>query len=334
MNTDNNTDDLLLLTGGMDSSPVGTEAAPPTNIDYTLMMDGTASFRQVFSDAAESPYRVPSPERTLVMDVAATLEKALCTDHLQNVTSDDLLGLAKRLKDNKLVFYIAKGMVFTVLRGRFPRERDFIAYLKSHTTPDDHLEARTIQIYMRVCRIFWLELTPEMKARFAKYYNNVSLSRLELLAREEHRGKWFHGESSIILQECQGANKRIEEFPNLAALEKALEPVHVPNTGDASSRETDTPSHESEEESGEPPNLVPISPSTYVKPEDDSEIRVEGFNITQTEDGGIHALPGARLALWMECVPLAEKETRRRLHVYDGDLDQWHEIALDDYEIG
>jgi len=333
MNTDNNLDDLLILTGGTTSSPAETEVAHPPNLDYSLMMDGTASFRQVFSEAAESPYSVPSPEKTLVMDVAATLEKALSPDHLQNVTSDELLGLAKRLKENKLVYYIAKGMVFTVLKGRYPRERDFLAYVKGHTVPEDHLEARSIQVYMRVCRIFWLELTPEMKERFARYYNNVSLSRLELLAREEHRGKWFHGERSIILQECPGANKSIEEFPNLAALEKALTLPLVPNTGGASPRETDTRPQEPEEEPGEAPNLVPLSPSTYVRPEDDAEIRVEGLNITQTEDGDIHALPGARLALWMECVALPEKESRRRLHVYDGDLDQWHEIALDDYEI-
>jgi hypothetical protein len=334
MNTNNNADDLLILTGGTPSSLAGTETAPPPNIDYSLMMDGTASFRQVFSDAAESPYSVPSPERTLVMDVAATLEKALSPDHLQNVTSDELLGLAKRLKENRLAFYIAKGMVFTVLRERYTRERDFLAYVKSHTVTEDHLEARSIQVYMRVCRIFWLELTPEMKERFARYYNNVSLSRLELLAREEHRGKWFHGECSIILQECQGANKRIEEFPSVAELEKALQPLHVPGTGEASPRETETPPQEPEEEPGEAPNLVPLSPSTYVRPEDDADIRVEGFNITQTEDGDIHALPGARLALWMECVPLPDRESRRRLHVYDGDLEQWHEIALDDYEIG
>ena len=70
-------------------------------------------------------------------------------------------------------------MVFLTLKTRFPREREFLAYVKQHTDPADKLEARSIQIYMRVCRIFWLDLTAEQKRQFAQYYVDVSLNRLE-----------------------------------------------------------------------------------------------------------------------------------------------------------
>ena len=75
-----------------------------------------------------------------------------------------------------------------------------------------------------------------------------------------------------------------------------------------------------------------MPPRTYAIQRDGVDLRIEGFNIIQAADH-IEALPGARMALWLECLSGNDRETQRRIHVYDGDLNQWHEIQLGDYVI-
>ena len=331
MNHDNVLDDLDVLLSETAIPRAKTDTGERTDRIDAAFTDGTSDYAEYFGNSNEATGKSDSPESVLIGKVASKLKEAMQPEELKNATNDELMSLVKELAHKKLAFYIGKGMLFLTLKTRFPREREFFDYVKTHSTREDHLERRSIETYMRVCRFFWLELPKDQREGFAHYYGNVRLNRLELLAREGNRNKWFFGKDSIILQECQGAGHKLEECANLEDLEKALNPVTVAQEVDSSG--DGTPPQDSEEEHGEPPNLTPLPTSTFEKLKNDAEIRVEGVNITQTEDGQILALPGARIAVWLECVPLAEKETQRCLHVYDGDLDKWYEVELPDYVI-
>ena len=78
--------------------------------DIETLMDGTTGLSAYFSGEADpyNPRRLPTPEAILVQDVSATLHRALDSQGLSDVTNNDLLKLAGRIKQKKVVFYISQ----------------------------------------------------------------------------------------------------------------------------------------------------------------------------------------------------------------------------------